>query len=168
MAISLDDMSALVRTLIDSDEKIKDLEGRVKEAKEKSRVLREETIPSALQELGISDLTLDTGQKLSVKQDVYASIPNNNKHEAFSWLNTNGFGGLIKVEVITSYSKGEANVAKALFEELHRRGLKADLKESVHPQTLKAFLKEQMSQGVNLPLDIFGARPIWTAKISNR
>lgn len=168
MSISLDSMAALARALVDADAAVEQAEVNLKDAKERARVLREETIPSAMQELGLEELKLDTGQKLSVKQDVYASIPSDKKDEAYTWLDVNGFGGLIKVEVKTDYPKGEAAAALQLFQELQTRGLNAQYGQSVHAQTLKAFLREQIAAGSNVPLDLFGARPVWTAKLTNR
>lgn len=168
MSISLDSMAALARALVDADAAVEQAEVNLKDAKERARVLREETIPSAMQELGLEEIKLDTGQKLSVKQDVYASIPSDKKEEAYNWLDANGFGGLIKVEVKTDYPKGEAQAALQLFQELQDRGLNAQYGQNVHAQTLKAFLREQIAAGSNVPLDLFGARPVWTAKLSNR
>lgn len=168
MTISLDSMAALARALVDADAAVDDAEVNLKDAKERARVLREETIPSAMQELGLEELKLDTGQKLSVKQDVYASIPSDKKDEAYNWLDAHGFGGLIKVEVKTDYPKGEAQAALQLFAELQDRGLNAQYGQNVHAQTLKAFLREQIAAGNNVPLDLFGARPVWTAKLTNR
>ena len=47
-------------------------------------------------------------------------------------------------------------------------GFDPALDQGVHAQTLKAFLKEQLSKGANIPLELFGARPVWTAKITNK
>ncbi len=168
MSISLDDMTTLARALLDADQEIDQAEQSLKEAKERARVLREETIPSAMQELGLEELKLNTGQKLSIKQEVYASIPAANKEAAYDWLNTNGFGGLIKVEVAADFRKGEQEVAMQLFNRLQEEGLQVHFDQGVHAQTLKAFLKEQLSIGSNIPLDLFGARPVWTAKISTK
>lgn len=168
MSISLDDMASLARALVDADAAVEDADQALKDAKERARVLREETIPSAMQELGLEELKLVTGQKLSIKQEVYASIPASNKNAAFQWLNDNGFGGLIKIEVDASFGKGEQDAAMALYQELNSRGLTASFDQGVHAQTLKAFLKEQLAQGTNIPLDLFGARPVWTAKLSNK
>jgi hypothetical protein len=165
MSITLDEMAALSRALIDADEAVKHAENALKASKEAARILREETIPSAMQELGIDKLELSTGQKITIQQEVYASIANGDKDAAFRWLDEHGFGGLIKVGVTAQYGKGEKQAALDFFQELQQRGLTAKFDESVHPQTLKAFLKEQISSGTNVPLDLFGARPVWTAKI---
>jgi len=168
MSITLDEMAALARALVESDASVDAAEANLKEAKERARILREETIPSAMQELGLEELRLDTGEKLSVKQDVYASIPKGHEDAAYSWLEVKGFGGLIKVEVKTQYAKGESDDALELYSELTARGLQAQYTQNVHAQTLKAFLREQIAAGMNVPLDLFGARPVWVAKITKR
>jgi len=165
MSITLDEMTALARALVDADSAVEEAEAALKHTKEVARILREETIPSAMQELGIEKLELSTGQKITISQEVYASIPAASKDDAHRWLEANGFGGLIKVGVTTQYGKGERDAALTLFRDLVGRGLSAKFDESVHPQTLKAFLKEQISSGNNVPLELFGARPVWTAKI---
>lgn len=169
MSISLDDMSALARALIDADAAVQAAESALKTAKERSRLLREETIPSAMQELGLEELRLDTGERLRVQQDVYAAIPAADKERAFDWLAEHGFGGLIKVDVRAHFGRGSASEATQLAHELRGRGMDATCDQSIHPQTLKAFLREQIAAGnSSLPLELFGARPVWTAKISNR
>lgn len=168
MTISLDDMAQLARALVDADAEIDRADQVLKDAKEAARVLREETIPSAMQEMGLEEVKLNTGQKISIKQEVYASIPAANKNQAYDWLNEHGFGGLIKVEVATQFAKGEQESAVTLLKTLQNMGLQPTLDQNVHAQTLKAFLKEQLAQGTNIPLDLFGARPVWTAKISSK
>lgn len=166
--ITLDQMAALARALVDMDASVEKAEVNLKDAKERARVLREETIPSAMQELGLEELKLETGQKLSVKQDVYAAIPSHFKKAAFDWLEENGFGGLVKTELSVQYGRGEFEKAMALKQHLTDYGVFSEVTQNVHAQTLKAFLREQIAAGSNVPLDIFGARPVWTAKITNR
>lgn len=161
-------MAELARALVEADAGVDEAEGALKDAKERARVLREETIPAAMQEMGLEEVKLETGQKISIKQDVYASIPAASKGAAYDWLNEHGFGGLIKVEVSTTFAKGEQEQAIKLHKQLAAQGLQPDLDQSVHAQTLKAFLREQIAAGNNIPLDLFGARPVWTAKITSK
>lgn len=168
MTMTVDDISRLAKALVDADEEVDKREQALKDAKESARVLREETIPSAMQELELTEVVLSTGQSLKVQQEVYASIPANNKMAAYEWLDDNGFGGLIKIEVDAQFGKGEQEAAKALLEELRNRGLQVTADQSVHASTLKAFLKEQITKGNPVPLDLFGARPVWVAKISKK
>lgn len=163
--IALSKVMDLVRGLLDAETTVNQLEAQLSTAKEKARVLREETIPGVMQELGLLRFTLETGQEITIKQEVYASLPEDNKEEAFTWLEEHNFGGLIKTLVITEMGKGLIDDARELTVELQKRGLTTDLTRMVHPQTLKAFLREQIAAAKTIPLDLFGARPVWTTKL---
>lgn len=166
--ITLTEMSSMVSALLEADAEVERAEERLKMAKEVARIIREETIPSAMQELGLQNIVLDTGESVKVMQDVYASIPESGKHLAYNWLDSNGFGGLIKTDVIIPFGKGDKEIASSLIETLRGQGYTANYKENVHAQTLKAFLKEQLAAGTDIPLELFGARPVWTAKIKRQ
>ena len=163
--ISLQEMANLARALLDADDGVAQAELGLKDAKARVQLLREETIPSAMHELGLEELKLDTGQKLTVRQEVYASIPSDKRVEAFDWLNDNGYGGLIRTDVVSIFSKGDRDRAVTLAKDLLAQGYQSEVSESVHPQTLKAFLREQIALGTSVPLELFGARPVWQAKI---
>jgi hypothetical protein len=163
--ISLTEIKFLIDSLLEKDNEVEKIEGDLKKAKEESRRLREEIIPCALQELGLTKLVLDTGETITLSQDVYASIPQEKKQKAFSWLTEMGFSGLIKIDVITSFSKGQYHQAKDFHDKLYAKGIASKLSQTVHPQTLKAFLKEQMAKGADVPLDFFGATSVFKTKI---
>lgn len=165
MPVSLAELTNAAQALLDADKEVKRIDGELKKAKENARVLREETIPGALQELGVTSIQLDTGQKITITQTVYASIPDDKKIEAFKWLNENGFGGLIKTLVKREFGKGERTDALNYAAELVKNGHNVKFEESVHPQTLKAFINEQIKNAKSIPLDLFGARPVVIAKI---
>ena len=159
---------ALAQTLADAEADLAAAELSVELAKERVRMLREESVPSAMQELDLKEIKLTDGRKLTVRQDVYCQLSADNKREAYAWLDNHGFGGLIRIGVKADYGKGEAEMAKALFHELAGRGIGVSMIEDVHAQTMKAFLREQIAAGTAIPLDLFGARPVWTAKISKK
>lgn len=165
MSTTLSQMSQLAQTLLDADVGIKDLEQKLKKAKERARDLREETIPAAMQELNLSTLGLLTGQVITIKRDVYASIPKDQQAAAYKWLEDNGFGDIIKSVVNVEFGRKELAEAQKLTESLTNNGMNAALKESIHGSTLKAFLREQIAAGTKVPLDKFGARPVWVATI---
>lgn len=165
MATTVEQLTKAAKALLRANEVVAEHVELLKQSKEHARVLREETIPGTMQELGITSLKLSSGQELTITQEVYASIPVENKDEAFAWLTENGYDGLIKTNVITSYARGQRETALALQDELIDRGLQAAFEEKIHPQTLKAFIKEQLRDGKSVPLDVFGARPVMTARI---
>jgi 16S rRNA C1402 N4-methylase RsmH len=163
---TIDDVSRMARAMIDAQKNVEETETAFKEAKARLRYISEESIPAMLIELGIKSIKLEDGSGLSIKHEVYAQIPLENRQNAFEWLNDNGFGGLIKTEVSIKYGKGERELARCLSNDLKDKGLNSSFKEDVHAMTLKAFLKEQMAKGTDIPLCLFGARPVWTTKIT--
>ena len=64
--------------------------------------------------------------------------------------------------------KGEDNLAGDVIGMLEDRGFHPNTKTHIHPQTLKAFLREQLSQGTNMDLDMFGAYVLSTAEIKRK
>lgn len=169
--ISLNDMAELAKSLVEAQELTKKTEQLLKDVKERERVLVEETIPGALQELGVKELTLDTGEVISLKQEVYASLTEERKPAAFKWLDEHKFGGMIKTDLTISYAKADYEEAKEKCKELMDEGLSPTLEQSVHAQTLKAFIKEQIATvdpKVPFPLDLFGARVVFQAKIKTK
>lgn len=165
--ISLGEISALCSLMINEERELKEMENAVKAKKERIRSLSEESIPCAMQELGLKQMTMTTGEKVEIKSDVYAAIPAGGKAAAFQWLEENNFGGLIKTEISLEFGKGEMDNAVKLVEKLEEEGFSPMLSRDVHAQTLKAFLREQLEKATDVPLDLFGARPVDITKITN-
>lgn len=167
--ISLAEVSELCSLLVAAERSVKDKELELSIVKARAQRLREDAIPMAMSELGIDSLQLNTGESVKVKQDVFCAIPADGKEQAYGWLESNGFGGLIKTEVSVSFGKGELEDAVSLANRMREEGMAAELSRSVHAQTMAAFLREQMADpeaSKSFPLDLFGARPVWIAKVS--
>ncbi len=113
-------------------------------------------IPTAMDTIGMSDFLLKSGERITVKRKIKASIPKVKQAEAFSWLRSKGHDSLIKNQVTASFGKGEDAAAKDLAANLDAKGFVVDQKESVHSQTLAAFVREQLERGVDLPADLLG------------
>lgn len=163
--MNTEQIAILAQALIEAEQQVEFAEMRLRGAKEKVRQLKEETIPCAMQELGLEKFTLTTGENVTIKNDVYASIPADQKPTAYAWLLNNGFGGLIKTEVTVSFGRGEKETAEKLAHELANKGLTTVISDDVHAQTLKAFLREQLANGSSIPLELFGARAVSVATV---
>lgn len=161
----LGEVAKLANALQRADGEIEELEKKLKEKKKHATHLREEALPGAMEEIGLKQITLENGDQIKIVENVYAAIPKAQEQRAFSWLEDHGFGSLIKSEVTASFGKGEAEQANQAIQFLKEQGYTFKTKEQVHPQTLRAFLKEQLEKGSNIPLDLFGARPVNQAKI---
>lgn len=170
--ISLDEVRQLAVAMINAEREVERIEDDLKAAKKRVRLLSEESIPSAMEELQLKNFELLSGEKVSVKPDVYASISDANKPKAFLWLEENGFEGLIKTELSVQFGRDSAEEVEKLMLAIQKLNeeegllLAPDLSRAVNAQTLKAFLREQLAKGEKgLPLDLFGARPVTVTTI---
>lgn len=131
-------------------------EEALKVSKEKQRKLEEEEIPSLMAEVGLSEVKLEDGTKVTVSEEVRASIPKAKIAAAMGWLRDNGFEDIIKNQITVKLNAGDDEKARTILQTLEDFGVIGELKEAVHPSTLKAFVKEQDAAGVEMPEKDFG------------
>jgi hypothetical protein len=124
---ALAQLSALSRSYRDAEIHKEKLEEQLKECSATIRTLREEDIPALMAELQLTEIKLETGEKISIVPEVYASIPVERREEAYGWLEEHGFGGLIKTEVLVAFGKEQLDKAKALAEQLVALGFVPEL-----------------------------------------
>lgn len=151
-------ISLMIKRLQGLKEEIESLNKRSAELSKSYEILAKRDLPEAMRVAGMSQFTTDNGFKVSIKEDIFASIAEKNKQAAFAWLAEHGFGDLIKTSVDVSFGRGEHERVAELLNNLNEHGYQNyGLKEGVHPGTLKAFLREQIAQGKEVPLELFGA-----------
>lgn len=164
---ALAQLTALCAQLRDAERELTAAEKQVKDREADIRRLTEEDIPALMTELGVEKIVLASGEQIKVALEVYAQIPKDSKEAAFAWLEENGHGGLIKTDVSVAFGREELPKAQALAVKLAEEGLEPMIERTVHAGTLKAFIKERLNAGATVPLELFGARPVNTAKIKN-
>lgn len=162
---SIKQIAVLAARQVDLGTQIEEMKKVLENLEQDLKQVAEVDLPAAMFEAGISSFTLENGTKVTTKEDIYASIPKGKESEAFTWLGDNGFGGIIKHVVSASFGKEEDSRAQEFIKAAKELGLEPEDKRAVHPSTLKAFIKEQLQQGTNLPLDLFGAFQIKKAVI---
>jgi hypothetical protein len=145
----------LAQLMRQQQDRVQELEDQLKDAKELLRMTEREDLPMLMAELGISELKLEDGSVVKVVEEVDCRISDATRERALKWLVDNGFGGLIKTQVVAVFGRGERDQALKAFEKLVDEPADVSLKEEVHPSTLKAFVKEQIAAGTALPLDAF-------------
>jgi hypothetical protein len=162
----LSSVSQLAEKLRLQTELVDGLEQSLKDAKQTLYKLRDDILPTALQELGLTGLSLADGSKVTVKPVYGGHISEANKEPAHQWLRDNGFGDIIKNTVSCQFGKGEDEQAAQFYEELTRQGLVVNQKTEVHASTLKAWVRERVEDGkTDFPMDLFGAYVGQQAKI---
>lgn len=158
-------VTALAELQVKQENQVEYLEEELKAAKERLRKTSDNDLPNAMAEIGMSSFVLTNGHKITIKEEVYASIPKEEQERAFTWLRNHEFGALIKNQIIAEFGKGEDAEAHKAALMLAEHGWKPTQKESVHPMTLKAFIREQLSEGHEVPLDFFGATVVSRAVV---
>jgi|TARA_R100001594_G_scaffold102260_1_gene136877 hypothetical protein len=133
-----------------------ELEGAVKAKKEELRLTTEQELPDAMQQAGLTEIVLSSGEKISISEFYSAHISKANQEQAYQWLISNGHEGLIKNEVMLKFGRGESGIVNETVSNLKARGLSPEVRQSVHPSTLKAFVKEQLTSGNDIPTEPFG------------
>ena len=150
-------VSQLAEKLRLQAELVEDIEQSLKEAKKTLYKLRDDTLPTALQELGLTGLTLKDGSKVTLRPTYGGHISEHNREEAYSWLRDNNYGDIIKNTVSCQFGRGEDEDAAKFYEELTRQGMLVSQKTQVHAQTLKAWVGERVEAGDSFPMELFGA-----------
>ena len=149
-------VSALANKQLEIATEVAKLEADLKAKKAELRLTSEQELPDAMQAVGLTEITLTTGEKISIKEFYNAHISKANQPVAYKWLLKNGHAGLIKNEVLLKFDRGEDERVEQTVSALQARGLSPDVRQSVHPSTLKAFVKEQFTAGNDIPTEPFG------------
>lgn len=119
------------------------------------KAVEEKELPELLDSVGMKELTLSTGEKLTLSDHVSVNITKAAEDDAFSWLEQNGYGDIIKNELTVKFDKDENEKVAVLRQQLTQEGFHPSVKKQVHPSTLKAWSKEVMRKGVMLPTECF-------------
>ena len=162
---ALQQISTLASKQLEIIYEIERAEEALKKLEENLRRVQEIDLPNAMAEAGMKSFTLNNGSKITIKDDVAVSIPKDQKYAAYQWLRDNGFGDVIKHNVVVEFGKEDDEAALRLMQYCEKQGKHAEDQQAVHSQTLKALVKEQLAKGVEIPLDLFGAYPYSKAVI---
>lgn len=183
---SLKKITDLAAKLIELQARVADFEARLNEGKKLVKNLKENLIPAAMQQAGIAELKLSTGQTLKTKQIISGSLPSQgainkaigeekqeliDRHNAgIKWLRDHGHEAIIKKLLEINMGKTDDKIVYDLIETLEDHGFSENditLGENVHHQTLNSLLREVFEKGEEIPFDIFNIYTGDQAVISN-
>jgi len=148
-------LSDKVIELKDLEDEILNAEASIKKLKEKALQLSAVEIPAMMDEMQITKLKLKDGESVEIKKIYGASIPVDQKEEAFQWLRNNGLGDLIKNEITVTFGMGEDNKAVSYADLARGHGFEPTQKVGVSPMSLKAMVRERLESGQDVPADLF-------------
>jgi len=149
-------ISSLGEELVIKVTKVKSLEQQLKDAKLDLRDLEENTLPEAMNEIGMTQFKLISGETVSVEDVIRASIPKDRQEVAHKWLEEHGHGDIIKHNVSVQFKKSEEEKVKLCLEVLNDSGFTAMDKKDVHWKTLTSLVKEVLDKGQDVPYDDLG------------
>lgn len=155
--IDLERLVSLSNSMTQKERRVEELEEELRTAKQELRDIQEEQIPDVMMELGVSEVTLTDGRKLTIKEDLHAKIADKNRQEAHAWMVEHGYGDIIKNQVVVNVETGNQESLNSLLGILNDNAYEDySLKNNIHFQTLKKFVKENIEAGVDIPLNLFG------------
>lgn len=141
-----------------------DAEEHLKVCNANLRQVQEVDLPNAMQQAGVSEIKLPTGEKITIKDGITASVPKDRKAEVCAWLRLHGFGDIVSEDVSVSFGRGEEQQARETADRLRELGLQPALVTDVNTARLKALIAEQLAKGKDVPLEMFGAVQ-WTKAV---
>lgn len=144
-----------VKDLLAAEHEIVDLEVKLAEAKAKFTRLAEQVIPATMEDMGQTKASLVSGVTVEVTRKVFASPPKAKREDMYDWLERNGHGGLIKRQGI--FTVGRDNEAKAKRWIKSIKSFPGRFERKVEPQTLRAFVSNALDEGLEIPMETFGA-----------
>lgn len=163
---SIEEVTKLAEKQVEAQDKVEFLTGQLSEAKEELRKIAEEFLPEKMEELGLNTFSTSDGKhRVEIVEKVRGSLPVENRPKGMLWLEANGFSGMIKSKVIVEFPRDQLPEANKLVEELRLQDKTAVVERKIEPQTLDAFIREQLSQGKEIPLNIFGVYRQRIAKV---
>ena len=157
--------------MLNLQEEIIRSEEALKQKKQALTKLAEQDLPDLMQELNIKDFTLSNGAKVEVNDIISGSVPaagaidrakgddkvdlEMRQENCFDWLRANGAGDLIKSNVEVQFGRDEDDACNTFIDELQDRHIYYKRAKAVHPGTLNSFIKERLSEGKEVPHDLF-------------
>jgi hypothetical protein len=118
------------------DKLIFDLE----EQKESFNELTQETIPQFLSMYGLSEIKLDTGEKIKIKEDLSVTVAEENQTAFFNFLKKRKEEDIIKTNF--AFTRMSSDKLGKLITFLNEFDYDYELSKKVHPQTMKKYFKE--------------------------
>lgn len=152
----LSDLSAMIIELVAVRNQLEALEEARKELAKKELRLGGELIPSKMDELGVSSITVE-GRKVTCKPFYSAKIKPESEPLAFQWLEDAGHGDVIKGELIVPYRRPDREMALAIRQYIRETyQIESNVKLGVHHSTLRALARELVEdEGIVPPPDLF-------------
>ena len=142
---SLAELKEKVDYSIQLSEEVAELTEKLSKTKKILRKINEEDIPNIMLARGITKITLDTGETVTVKQDLSATILD--KEDFFKFLDQHDAKELVKLKL--SMEKMPDRLMDVLFDFLDKNEYQYNAEKDVAAQTRLKFLRELTGVGLS-------------------
>jgi len=166
-AHALQEIRDAARTLRDLCLLIQQTEATLAGHKEQQRSLERQSLPDMFAMAGITKLGLEAEGNMPAydavalpyyRANIAASWPEEQKAEAFTWLEKNGGGDLIKTEIVIRLPRKATNLRIAVIKALRKLRVDHTVDLNVPWASLTSFVREYIEKRhKNPPLDVLGA-----------
>jgi|TARA_R110000796_G_scaffold234183_3_gene352798 hypothetical protein len=146
-------IASCCQKLVDLENEATTLEEQLKHVKEEMLSVRNEKIPALMQEKNLTQLKLNDGSSIEIKNFYGISVPKDpdQRAEAYQWLRDHDLGDIIKNEISARFGRNEDGKALEFSKLATANGYEVQQDLKVEPMTLKATLRELHEKGADLP-----------------
>jgi hypothetical protein len=155
------------QALADSKEK------ELKEIKSEIHRIESDTLPSLMEEVGLSEVKLSDGSKVQVRPIIRASLPSASAidkekdsmkrsemierfRKGCEFLEEAGAGAIIKNILNADLGNDSEETAKEAITILEGMGIRAKADKNVNPNSLSSWIREMIEAGKEIDHDLFG------------
>lgn len=154
---ALTNLAKLCKLQIQIEDELDAVAERVKELNARLNQVSGVDIPSILSQRGLSEVRLDDGTKVKIRDEW--RVGTTGKYRSFinNWLEKNGFGGMIRDEVTLRFGKDEGEKVEEFLKlaEKYTKSLKRV--RAANATSFKSFVKELVEKGeIDVPLRDLG------------
>lgn len=112
---------------------------QLEELQKQANRLGQEEIPNLLLQHNVSEIRLQDGTKVIVKEETSCSIPDEKRSKFFAFLEEREESDIIKLQL--QFKKMPQERLEMLFDFLNGYDFEYESERGVHPQTLKKYVK---------------------------
>lgn len=150
-------LSDLCKQFQDLEIEIDEKDTVLKEKKAELEDVSRNLIPTLLNEVGLSEIRLKTGEKVEIKDKLHASVSNKNYTLAYrNMFNIEG-GDENAQKIVDDLFKSQVIVESITDDVLNillDNDISYERKMSIHAQTLKKYCASRLDQGKRIPVGI--------------
>lgn len=152
--------------LLEAEKEVTEAEKILKQKELKLRELTDKIVPELMDRAGMEEFKLKDGRKVTVSENIRASLSQERMDQGAAWLRDNGHGSIVKTQVISEFGMGHVDDAEKYFLEARKNNTAHTIfKTSVHASSLTSLVTELIKQEQEVPVDLFKVTRLRIAKV---